>query len=83
MSTDNPCAVWSTAGPIRATAERTRDLIAVVARVAAVLNSLTPPEADGLWAVVEDLSVQLELGVPRRVSQWQHAARAADRRQSA
>lgn len=52
------------AGPIRGVADRTRDLVGVVARVAQILH----PEAaaDGLHVgdVVDSASIQLELGVP-------------------
>jgi hypothetical protein len=47
------------AGPIRAVAERTRDLVPVVARVAEILAGGAP-----LGTVVETLLVRLELGIP-------------------
>jgi helicase len=48
------------AGPIRAVAERTRDLIGVVARIAALVSAdRAEPRAD-----VAGLSTRLELGIP-------------------
>jgi helicase len=48
------------AGPIRASAERTRDLIGVVARIGALVSS------DGAEVAgnVDDIHVRLELGIP-------------------
>jgi replicative superfamily II helicase len=48
------------AGPIRATAERTRDLIGVVARVGTLLST----EGDALRGNIDTLGIQLELGIP-------------------
>jgi helicase len=47
------------AGPIRAVAERTRDLVSVVVRVAEILSGGEP-----LGGSVENLLVRLELGLP-------------------
>ena len=47
------------AGPIRAVAERTRDLVSVVTRVAEILTGGNP-----LGTSVESLLVRLELGLP-------------------
>jgi len=49
------------AGSIRAVADRTRDLLPTVARVAEIINST---DDAALAGVVERLLVQLELGVP-------------------
>lgn len=51
------------AGPIRAVAERTRDLVPVVARVAEILAGGAP-----LGTVVETLLVRLELGIPTAIA---------------
>jgi helicase len=51
------------AGPIRAVAERTRDLIGVVARIAALVSSdHAEPQPD-----IAALSTRLELGIPREI----------------
>jgi helicase len=52
------------AGPIRSAAERTRDLVSVVGRVVSILNNAAPREPEQLWDTVDELLVQLELGVP-------------------
>jgi helicase len=51
------------AGPIRAVAERTRDLIGVVARIGALVSvDSAVPQAD-----IAGLGTRLELGIPREV----------------
>jgi len=51
------------AGPIRAVAERTRDLIGVVARVSGLVSSdRAEPQADTV-----SLGTRLELGLPREI----------------
>ncbi len=55
------------AGPIRGVAERTRDLIGVVARVSTILNAATEAETNALGGVIDELATQLELGVPRQM----------------
>lgn len=52
------------AGPIRSIADRTRDLIGVVAKVGEILNPSTPEDAARVAQLSDDLAVQLELGVP-------------------
>ncbi|HLG56847.1 MAG TPA: DEAD/DEAH box helicase [Vicinamibacterales bacterium] len=51
-------------GPIRSVAERTRDLIGVVGRIAEILNPPDPGGVDRTSSLVDSLNVQLELGVP-------------------
>jgi helicase len=51
------------AGPIRATAERTRDLIGVVARIGALVTSGDPHSGID----IDDLALQLELGIPQEI----------------
>jgi hypothetical protein len=49
------------AGPIRSTAERTRDLIGVVSKIATLVSSdRSAPAVD-----IDDLSTRLEIGVPK------------------
>lgn len=48
------------AGPIRASAERTRDLIGVVARIGGLVSS----DGSGPIAEIDDLNTRLELGIP-------------------
>jgi helicase len=64
------------AGPIRATAERTRDLIGVVARIAALVTAGEPHSGDDL----DDLALRLELGIPQAMV-WlaRETKRALDR----
>jgi helicase len=52
------------AGPIRSVADRTRDLLGVVARVAEILTPSTPATVEALSSVVDSGVLQLELGVP-------------------
>jgi helicase len=51
------------AGPIRAVAERTRDLIGVVARIATLVSR----DSSGFPGEVDDLSSRLELGIPQDI----------------
>lgn len=54
------------AGAIRSVADRTRDVLSVVARIATILNAGAPvEEANRVGDLVEDLALQLEVGVPR------------------
>lgn len=52
----------SVAGPVRAVAARTRDVIGTVALVASVRGVQTTDDA-----VVDDMSLMLELGLPREL----------------
>jgi len=52
------------AGPIRATAERARDLLSVVARISALLSATGAESIDH----IDELSARLELGIPRDIS---------------
>jgi helicase len=52
------------AGPIRAVADRTRDLLGVVSRIAEILTPSAPEIVEGLSTVVDKGIVQLEIGVP-------------------
>ncbi len=56
------------AGPIRSVAERTRDLIGIVARVAEILNPGSDEDAIRLGRLVDSASLQLELGIPGEVT---------------
>jgi len=61
------------AGPIRATAERTRDLIGVVGRVA----YLVATDLGDVGESVDSLSIQLELGIPPDMVWLGNAAKRA------
>jgi helicase len=52
------------AGPIRSVADRTRDLVGIVAKVGQILNPGKPEESSRVAQLSDDLAVQLELGVP-------------------
>jgi hypothetical protein len=50
------------AGPIRSVADRTRDVIGVIARIAEILDPAG--DASAMASACDDLVIQLELGVP-------------------
>jgi helicase len=52
------------AGPIRSVAERTRDLIGVVARIGELVTAGDDPSP----VVIDDLTIQLELGIPEDIA---------------
>ena len=56
--------VNNAAGPIRASAERTRDLIGVVARIAALVSA---EQGSDFSEVVDELNPRLELGIPKEM----------------
>ena len=53
----------SASGPIRAIADRTRDLVGIVSRIAEILNP-DSADADRVALLTDALSVQLESGIP-------------------
>ena len=55
------------AGAIRSVAERTRDVVGVVSRVAEIMNPGEAEEANRLGELVDGITIQLELGIPPEV----------------
>ncbi len=52
------------AGAIRSVAERTRDVVGVVSRVAEIINPGKMEEVEHLGELVDAMTIQLELGIP-------------------
>ena len=56
------------AGAIRSVAERTRDVVGVVSRVAEIINPGTAEEVERLGGRVDGIAIQLELGIPEEMA---------------
>lgn len=54
-------------GPVRAVADRTRDLLGIVATIAEIIAAGSSDDVERLGRLVDDLAVQLELGVPPEI----------------